>query len=97
MSEAQHARGVEAARGFAARLRAARRRRFLAVGGATAAMGVAAFLLVPGLLHRMQESAPPLALEVESGAIGAAGAIVAHDNEQAALRFGDGTIIKLGS
>jgi len=97
MSEAQHARGVEAARGFPARLRTARRRRFLAVGGATAAMGVAALVFAPGLLDRMQGRTPPLALEVESGAIGAAGAIVAHDNEQAALRFGDGTVIKLGS
>jgi ferric-dicitrate binding protein FerR (iron transport regulator) len=97
MSEGQYARGVEAARGFPARRRGERRRRLLAIGGTTAAMGIAAFLFAPPLLRRMQESAPPLALQVESGTIDAAGTIVARDNEQAALRFGDGTIIKLGS
>jgi TolA-binding protein len=43
------------------------------------------------------QDGPPLALQVESGAIDAAGAIVAHNDEQAALRFGDGTVIRLGS
>ncbi|HEY7373279.1 MAG TPA: FecR family protein [Polyangia bacterium] len=97
MSETQHARGVEAARGFPARRRAERRRRAAAIGGTTVALGIAAFLFAPRALQRMQESAPPLALQVESGTIDAAGTIRARDNEQAALRFGDGTIIKLGS
>src|SRR5204863_5526617 len=97
MSEAQYARGLEAARGHAARHRAARIRRWTAIGGVSAAAGIAAFVLTPHVLQRMQQGAPPLALAVESGTIEAGGAIVARDNEQAALRFGDGTVIKLGS
>jgi len=97
MSDAQYARGLDAARGHAARRRTARFRRLMAIGGASAAAGIAALILVPRVMQRMQDGAPPLALQVESGAIGAAGAIVARDNEQAALRFGDGTVITLGS
>jgi FecR protein len=96
MSGAQHARGLEAVRGHGARRRNERRRRLLAIGGATAAMTAAAFLFAPRLLERIQ-AGPPLALQVESGAIDPAGAIVARGDEQAALRFGDGTIIRLGS
>ena len=47
---------------------AERRRRLLALGGATALAALAAFLLVPRVLHRTHEDAPPLALQVESGA-----------------------------
>jgi ferric-dicitrate binding protein FerR (iron transport regulator) len=96
MSDAQHARGLEAVRGFGARRRGERRRRFLVVGGATSAMAVAAFLLGPRVMQRLHDG-PPLALQVESGAIDAAGAIVAHADEPAALHFGDGTVIRLGS
>jgi len=97
MSDAQHERGLDAVRGFPARRRSERRRRWLTVGGATSAMAIAAFLLVPRVMQRMHAGPPPLALEVESGAIGPAGAIVARNDEQAALRFGDGTVIRLGS
>jgi hypothetical protein len=100
MSDAQHARGLDTVRGHGARRRGERRTRWLAVAGTTAAMGIAAFLFGPHFLQRTQDgqdSAAPLALEVESGTLGAAGAIVARDNEQAALRFGDGTVITLGS
>src|SRR5262249_50254562 len=97
MSEGQYARGLEAARGHAARHRSARIRRWTAIGGLSAAARIAALMLTPHGLQRMEQGAPPLALAVESGAIEAGGAIVARDNEQAALRFGDGTVIKLGS
>jgi len=97
MSETQYARGLEAARGHGARRRAARIRRWMVIGGASATAGIAAFVLTPHVLQRMHQGAPPLALQVESGAIASGGAIVARDNEQAALRFGDGTVIKLGS
>ena len=97
MSGAQQARGLDAVRGHGARRRAERRRRLLALGGATAAMTAAAFLLAPRVLQRMHEGPPPLALEVESGAIGAAGAIVPRDDGPAALHFEDGTVIRLGS
>ncbi|HXU01625.1 MAG TPA: FecR family protein [Polyangia bacterium] len=103
MSDAQHARGVEAVRGHGARRRGERRRRLLALGGTTSAMAVAAFLLAPPVMQRIHrhydrmDEAPPLALQVESGAIDAAGAIVAQNDEQAALRFGDGTVIRLGT
>jgi ferric-dicitrate binding protein FerR (iron transport regulator) len=97
MSEAQHARGLEAVRGHDARRRAVRRRRLLALGGTTAALAIAGFALAPQVLRRMQAGPPPLALQVERGAIDAAGAIVARDQAPPALRFGDGTVIKLGS
>ena len=45
----------------------------LAVGGATAAMAIAAFLLAPRVMQRMHAGPPPLALQVESGAIDAGG------------------------
>ena len=99
MSEAEHERGLAAVRGHGERRRTERRRRFLAVGGATAAMGVAAFLLAPRVLERLRlhegEGPPPLALQVESGAIDAAGAIVARDDGEPSLHFGDGTVIEL--
>jgi ferric-dicitrate binding protein FerR (iron transport regulator) len=96
MSEAEHERGLAAVRGHGARRRGERRRRFLAVGGVTAAMGAAAFLLAPRVLQRMHEGPPPLALQVESGAIDSGGAIVARDRGEPSLRFGDGTVIDLG-
>jgi FecR-like protein len=98
MSDAQHERGIEAVRGHAARRRGERRRRFLALGGVTTATAVAAFMLAPRVLHRMHEGPPPLALQVESGVIDPAGAIVPRqeDPEPPALLFGDGTVIKLG-
>jgi ferric-dicitrate binding protein FerR (iron transport regulator) len=97
MSEAQHARGLEAVRGHAHRRRMARRHRLLAVGGAGTAVVIAAFAFAPQVLQRMRSGPPPLALQVESGAIDGAGTIVARDQAQPALRFGDGTVIKLGS
>ena len=66
-------------------------------GGAGAACAIAAFLLVPRVLHKMHEGPPPLALQVESGVIDAAGTIVPRDDGPPALRFGDGTVIKLAS
>jgi ferric-dicitrate binding protein FerR (iron transport regulator) len=96
MSEAQHERGLAAVRGHGARRRFERRRRFLVLGGMTAAMGAAAFLLAPRVLHRVPEGLPPLALQVESGAIDAAGAIVARDEGEPSLHFADGTVIDLG-
>ena len=97
MSDAQHERGLQAVRGFPARRRSEHRRRWLAVGGATSAMAIAAFLLAPRVMQRMHAGPPPLALEVESGAIDPAGAIVARNDEPAALHFGDGTVIRLGT
>jgi hypothetical protein len=97
MSGAQHGRGLEAVRGFPARRRSERRRRWLAAGGATSAMAIAAFLLAPRVMQWIHPGPPALALEVESGAIGPAGAIVARDDEPAALHFGDGTVIRLGT
>jgi ferric-dicitrate binding protein FerR (iron transport regulator) len=97
MSDAQHERGLEAVRGHGHRRRAERRHRLLAVGGATVATAVAAFLFAPRVLQRMHDGAPPLALQVESGAIGPAGAIVPREQgQQPELRFGDGTVIQLG-
>jgi ferric-dicitrate binding protein FerR (iron transport regulator) len=101
LSDAQHERGLEAARGFPARRRAERRRRLLGLGGATSLTALALLLVGPRVLHRMNagqtDSGPPLAYQVESGAIDGGGAIVARADEQAALRFGDGTVIRLGS
>ena len=97
MSVAQHERGLEAVRGFPARRRSEHRRRWLAVGGATSAMAIAAFLVAPRVMERMHAGPPPLALEVESGAIDPGGAIVARSDEPAALHFGDGTVIRLGT
>jgi TolA-binding protein len=97
MSEAQHARGLEAVRGHGARRRGERRLRLMVISGASVAAAVAAFVLTPRVLQRLQDGGAPLALQVESGAIDPAGEIVARGNEQAALRFGDGTVIKLGS
>jgi ferric-dicitrate binding protein FerR (iron transport regulator) len=100
MTEAQHARGLEAVRGHAHRRRTEGRRRLLAIGGATAAMAIAAVALAPRVLQRMHAGPPPLAVQVESGAIDAAGAIVPRQGDataQPALRFEDGTVIKLGS
>jgi hypothetical protein len=100
MSDAQHARGLEAVRGHAHRRRLEGRRRLLAFGGATAAIGIAAYVFAPQVLQRIQ-AGPPLALQVESGVIDAAGAIVARHGHEGdgppALRFGDGTVIKLGA
>ena len=97
MSDAQHARGLAAVRGHASRRRDERRRRVLAFGGAGAACAIAAFLLVPRVLHKMDAGPPPLALQVESAVIDAAGTIVPRDDGPPALRFGDGTVIKLAS
>jgi len=98
MSDAQHERGLASVRGHAHRRREERRRRLLAFGGAGAACAIAAFLLAPGVLQKMHEGSPPLALEVESGVIDAAGTIVPrNDQQQPELRFGDGTVIKLAS
>jgi len=100
MSEGQHARGLEAVRGHAHRRSAERRRRMMAIGGATAAMAIAAVALAPRVLRRMDAGPPPLALQVEAGAIDAAGAIVPRQGDapgQPALRFEDGTVIKLGN
>jgi ferric-dicitrate binding protein FerR (iron transport regulator)/TolA-binding protein len=96
MSDAQHERGLAAVRGHAYRRREERRRKLLAFGGAGAACALAAFLLAPRVLQKMHE-VPPLALQVESGVIDAAGTIVPRKDEQPALRFGDGTVIKLAS
>jgi hypothetical protein len=97
LSDAQHERGLTAVRGFPARRHTERRRRWLVAGGATSAMAIAAFLLAPRVMQRMHAGPPALAVEVESGAIGPAGAIVARGAEPAALHFGDGTVIRLGT
>ena len=100
MSEAQFERGLESVRGHAHRRRVARQRRLMAIGGATTVMAIAAFALAPGVLQRMHAAPPPLALQVESGAIDAAGAIVPRQGDttaRPALRFEDGTVIKLGN
>ena len=100
MTEGQHARGLEAVRGHGHRRRAERQRRLMAIGGTTAALAIAAFALAPRVLQRMHAGPPPLALQVESGAIDAAGAIVPRQGDapaRPALRFEDGTVIKLGS
>jgi ferric-dicitrate binding protein FerR (iron transport regulator) len=101
MSDAQHERGLEAARGFAARRRGERRGRLLALGGATSLTALAILVVGPRVLHRMQPGQPadggaPLAYQIESGAIDGAGAIVGRADEQTALRFVDGTVIRLG-
>jgi len=97
MSGAQQARGLDAVRGHGERRRAERRRRLLALGSATAAVTAAAFLITPRILQRMHEGPPPLALQVESGVIGTAGAIIPRDDGPPALHFEDGTVIRLGS
>ena len=95
MSDAQHERGLESVRGHAHRRRAERRHRLLLGGGATAAAAMAAFLFAPRVLQRMHDG-PPLDLQVASGAIDSAGAIVAREQgQQPELRFGDGTVIQL--
>jgi hypothetical protein len=97
MSDAQHERGLESVRRHAHRRREERRRRLLAFGGAGAACAIAAFLLAPRVLQKMHEGPPPLALQVESGVIDAGGTITSRNDEPPALRFGDGTVIKLAS
>ena len=97
MSDAQHERGLASVRGHGHRRREERRRKLLAFGGAGAACAIAAFLLAPRVLQKMHEGPPPLALQVESGAIDATGAITSRNDETPALHFGDGTVIKLAS
>ncbi|HLK88614.1 MAG TPA: FecR domain-containing protein [Polyangia bacterium] len=92
LSPAEHARGREMLR---ARLALRRRRVFwsLALSGAAAA-AVAALVVAPRLLHR-GDSAPPLAYQVEGGALASDGRIEASADVEPALRFADGTVIAL--
>jgi ferric-dicitrate binding protein FerR (iron transport regulator) len=78
------------------RARLALRRRIvwsLALAGAGAA-AFAAVVLVPRVLHR-SENAPPIAYQLEGGALAPDGRIEARDDVEPALRFADGTVISL--
>jgi len=80
----------------ALRARLAQRRRVvwsLALTGAGAA-AFAAVVLVPRVLHR-SENAPPLAYQLEGGALAPDGRIEASADAEPALRFADGTVIAL--
>jgi hypothetical protein len=92
MSPAQQLRGLEEIR-----IRRGRNRRRVAfgltVGGLASA--AAAIVLVPHLLHHADLPAAPLSFRVEGGALGPGGAIEAGDDAEPALRFVDGTVIKL--
>jgi len=91
LTPTEHVRGREVLRA-----RLALRRRVvwsLSLAGVGAA-AFAAVLLVPGVLHR-GENAPPLAYEVEGGALAADGRIEASADVEPALRFADGTVISL--
>ncbi len=91
LTPAEHVRGREVLR---ARL-ALRRRLVWSVS--LAGLGAAAFaavVLVPRALHR-GENAPPLAYQLEGGALAADGRIEASADVEPALRFADGTVIAL--
>lgn len=88
---AEQLRGREALRA-----RLARRRRIvwsLAFTSAGAA-AFAALVLVPRVLHR-SENPPPLAYQLEGGALAADGRIEARADVEPALRFADGTVMAL--
>ena len=91
LTPTEHVRGREVLRA-----RLALRRRVvwsLSLAGVGAA-AFAAVLLVPRVLHR-SENAPPLAYQVEGGALAADGRIEASADVEPALRFADGTVIAL--
>jgi ferric-dicitrate binding protein FerR (iron transport regulator)/TolA-binding protein len=91
LTPTEHVRGREVLRA-----RLALRRRVLwslSLAGVGAA-AFAAVLLVPGVLHR-SENAPPLAYQVEGGALALDGRIEASADVEPALRFADGTVISL--
>jgi hypothetical protein len=91
LSPAEHARGREILR---ARLDRRRRRIAwsLALSSATA-VGFAAVLLAPRVLHRGDGA--PLAYQVEGGALAPDGRIEAGTGVEPALHFADGTVIAL--
>jgi ferric-dicitrate binding protein FerR (iron transport regulator) len=92
MSPAEHARGRERLRA-----RLSRRRQRITWSLALAGAGAAAFgagILVPRFLQR-GDNAPPLAYQVEGGALASDGLIEARSEAAPALRFADGTVIAL--
>jgi ferric-dicitrate binding protein FerR (iron transport regulator) len=91
LTPTEHLRGREVLRA-----RLALRRRVvwsLSLAGVGAA-AFAAVVLVPRVLHR-SENTPPLAYQVEGGALAADGRIEASADVEPALRFADGTVIAL--
>jgi hypothetical protein len=92
MSPAQQLRGIEELR--ARRVRRRRRITLAAtVGGLASA--AAAIVLYPRIMERVHPPAAPLTFQVEGGALGPGGAIEAGADAEPALRFVDGTVIKL--
>ncbi len=92
MSPAEHTRGRERLRA-----RLSRRRQRIAWSLVLAGTGTAAFaalVLAPRVLHR-GDNAPPLAYQVEGGALASDGLIEAGSEATPALRFADGTVIAL--
>jgi hypothetical protein len=72
----------------------------MAIGGATTAVALGVVLLRRAWCSGWDAGSPALALQVEAGAIDATGAIVPRPGDalsQPALRFEDGTVIKLGN
>jgi ferric-dicitrate binding protein FerR (iron transport regulator)/TolA-binding protein len=95
MSPAQHARGLEELR---ARRRGRRRRAGWGLGLAGVATAAAALVLAPRWLHRHDGGASaPLTYRVEDGTLDPAGAIRAGEDAEPALKFVDGTVIKLAA
>jgi TolA-binding protein len=92
MSPAQQLRGLEELR--ARRVRRRRRVAFAVTFGGLAS-AAAALVLVPRLVTRTELPAAPLSFRVEGGALGPSGAIEAGTDAEPALRFVDGTVIKL--
>jgi hypothetical protein len=92
MSPAQQLRGLEELR--ARRVRRRRRVAFAVTFGGLAS-AAAALVLVPRLVTHTELPAAPLTLRVEGGALGPSGAIEAGTDAEPALRFVDGTVIKL--
>jgi hypothetical protein len=92
MSPGEHVRGRERLRA-----RLSRRRQRIVWSLGLVGAGAAAFavgILMPQVLHR-GDNPPPLAYQVEGGALASDGMIEAPSNAAPALRFADGTVIAL--
>jgi hypothetical protein len=90
LSPAEQARGRERLRARFAR----RRRRMVWSLSLAGAAAFAVGLMIPRLLQR-GDGAPPLAFQVEGGAVASDGVIEASSEATPALRFADGTVIAL--
>jgi ferric-dicitrate binding protein FerR (iron transport regulator)/TolA-binding protein len=92
MTPAQRVRGREAV--HARRVRG-RRRAVLGVAFAGIASAAAAVVVVPHVLHKTEVVPEPLSYRLEDGALMPDGAIRAREDAEPALKFIDGTVIKL--